>query len=65
MSYRNRFKDIMFEFMRLLNKKGYMKDKITIQEIYEAIDEMMEMPGVNTVAHEYLCLKCKEENERR
>lgn len=60
MKYKNRFEILMFEFVRLLSEKGYMKDEIVIKDILNAIDEFLQDPRNRNIAHEFLCKECKE-----
>lgn len=52
--------DIIFlDFAKLLNKKGLINDNVTLKEIMEVVDELIETPGFSHFVHDFICDECQ------
>ena len=60
LDYKTKLDIIFLDFVKLLSKKGMIKEDITIKQILEIGHELRETPGFYDFVHDFLCDKCYE-----
>jgi hypothetical protein len=57
--YKQKLDIIFLDFSKILLKKGFIKEGITLRDLFNVSDELQNTPGFTHFVHDFLCDECE------